>query len=362
MSTTGPNDLFSIPALFIVFRETLEASIVCSVLLGVLRKVEMTHLNKYVWYGVTVGALFTLGVLAATLIAFSLATERLYDDDVVNGTVDEGLRTETELKLKMGLSFSAAILVAGMCWTLDGILKKQKEIELKVLKETEAEIDKEKVLDWWTVFFLSGTAVAREGVETVIFLGVGSGFEAKSIPISLVVGFIMGTSCGYGLYRAGNNLAIERFFQISTVFLAFIGAGIFAHGIEELYQLRDLGWWGHIVYNISYCCGLRYEGWGLFRALFGYTPYPSRAEMVGYFGYHLVIILGFIIKWKAEKYGWNPYGKCKKSVKTKWAVFTGKEIEKEESLDRSELEEKIAREVQEAKEGGNENSKPNISV
>lgn len=307
MSTGGPGEIFSVPALFIVFRETLEAAIVCAVLFGVLKKTELTNLNKFVWMGVASGLTFTALVLIAAVVGFNAAADSVLDNigDELNETEAAAARLEASLRLRMILSFSAAVLIAGMCWTLDGIMKKQQEIE-NIQKATEGAVGatQSKAITWSTVLFLSGTTVAREGVETVIFLGIGSGFEIKAIPLPLVIGLILGVICGITLYKAGSQLALKWFFRFSVVFLSFVGAGVFAHGFEELFQLKgdELGWWSHIVYNISSCCGLRFEGWGLFRALLGYTPYPTRAELIGYFGYHIVIILGFVVKWQLAKH------------------------------------------------------------
>ena len=72
--------LFSIPAFFIVFRETLEAAIICSVLLAVLKKTGLKELNKYVWIGVGLGIAFTLVVLVAVLVIFHIATDAAIDN------------------------------------------------------------------------------------------------------------------------------------------------------------------------------------------------------------------------------------------------------------------------------------------
>ena len=278
--SAGSQGLFSIPAFFIVLREALEAAIICSILLAAVKKTGDDSLRFWVWTGIGGGLVVTVIALAAVIVTFEVLSGQvsLYDTLIVRGA----------------LSISAAILIGYIALTLGDLLNKDKEIE----RQLNEQIGDKSQFGWKAVLFLSFTTVSREGIETVIFLGVGSGFEGRTLPIPVVVGAVLGIAGGIALYKIGSTVAMKRFIYFSVVLLVFIGAGVFAHGIEEFQVVYDLGeYWEYVVWNISKYASLRYEFFSLLRALIGFTPYPSRAEIVSYCMYHLGLWLLIAIKY-----------------------------------------------------------------
>ena len=276
----GSQGLFSVPAFFIVFREALEAAVICSILFAAVKKIGDESLRQWVWLGIAGGVFVTLIALTAVVITFEVLSSQVSLNDT--------------LVVRGALSISAAALIGYIALTLGDLLEKDKEIR----RQLDEQIGDSSNFGWKAVLFLSFTTVSREGIETVIFLGVGSGFEGRTLPIPVLVGSILGIGCGLALYRLGSTVAMKRFIYFSIVLLVFIGAGVFAHGIEEFQVVYDFGeYWEYVVWNISKYASLRYDFFGLLRALVGFTPYPSRAEIVSYCMYHLVLWLLIAIKY-----------------------------------------------------------------
>mmetsp|Transcript_11114 Transcript_11114/g.12723 ORF Transcript_11114/g.12723 Transcript_11114/m.12723 type:complete len:347 (+) Transcript_11114:127-1167(+) len=303
-------EYFSVLAFFIVFREALEAAIVCAVLLGVLQHSGQQNLKKWVWIGLGLGLLLTLMIMIAVVVAFTAASASF---SFKANKITQGV-----------LGVTAAVLIGYVALTLGDLIDKKEKIEKAVkhaVEEAEqvdmeadlTEEEKEQIMyehmrtlpqdeTWKTIFFLSFTAVVREGFETIVFLGVGSGFSGKALPLPILVGGASGAVCGYFMYKSSGQVALRRFLNISIVFLLFVGAGIFTHGIFEFQEIKNWGSWETVVYNLTpVCCSLSEPGWAIFRGVFGFTPYPTRAEMLSYFAYWFVMIVLFLIKWHIRR-------------------------------------------------------------
>mmetsp|Transcript_8812 Transcript_8812/g.17433 ORF Transcript_8812/g.17433 Transcript_8812/m.17433 type:complete len:429 (-) Transcript_8812:489-1775(-) len=391
--------LFAIPALFITLRETLEAAIVISVLLGLLSRVGMPHLKKWVWIGV--GSAFFLTIAGAILVILLI--------NYAKDTLFEGNKEELA---EGSISIIAAVLIAIVALSIGDIHAIQDRIEAKILAKVQAKQAEEERLsregnspvdaklkdvesadsndaglltdiDTATVspalektdsvagpektsslgnssgsgsettdgivmaeevaiekitsgnglvldeldhedradierevtaelmFFLSFTAVIREGLETVVFfVGITATYPPESLPIPALLGIIIGGACGILLYKGGGKLTIKLFFRATMILLVFIGAGVWSNGWRELLEAGVLGTWDpeedrkpihRIVYDVTGCCGLDNQFWLLMRVLFGWNPEPTGMDFLMYFGYHLVMWSLIYIKFKRAK-------------------------------------------------------------
>jgi len=276
--------LFAAPALFITFRETLEAAIIVSVLLGLLDKLNLKHMKRYVW----------LGVLAGSALCIALGIIFIILINVVLGAVFEDSNDPTAKMVQGVISVIAAVLIAVVAMTIGNVMAINAKYESRLSSQVaETAISRNNIL------FLSFTAIVREGVETIIFfIGVGAAYPAESLPIPAVVGAVLGVVIGVALYRFGGKLALKLFFRFTLVLLIFIGAGVFTNGMHEIQETGGFGEWddedarpplNRVQWDISECCGLDVnEGWVMFRVLFGYTPNPTGFEILMYLGYHFV--------------------------------------------------------------------------
>ncbi|KAF8706032.1 Iron permease FTR1, partial [Rhizoctonia solani] len=84
----------------------------------------------------------------------------------------------------------------------------------------------------WILFILPFITVLREGLEAVVFVGgVSLGQSATSIPLAAIIGLICGLLVGYLIYASSSRTSLSIFLIASTSFLLLIGAGLFSKSV-----------------------------------------------------------------------------------------------------------------------------------
>ncbi|ODN78052.1 hypothetical protein L202_05133 [Cryptococcus amylolentus CBS 6039] len=270
-------DVFSVSIFFIVFRETIEAAIIVSVLLSFVEQLMLTgnlsanDMNKneitapsdgeaetdgsissgvddkerraklvkrmriQIWAGTLLGLFIALCIGAAFIAVFYTKLDDLW--------------AKTEQLWEGIFSVIAAFIIWMMAtaflkmdrsrikwrWKLAAAFDQS---QAKVLAqenmsdEDRAAAKKEGKSGKWALFLLPLITVLREGLEAVVFVGgVSLGLPATSIPLAVVVGLIAGFAVGYLIYRTGSTTTLHWFLVGSTSFLCLIGAGLFSKAI-----------------------------------------------------------------------------------------------------------------------------------
>jgi len=83
------------------------------------------------------------------------------------------------------------------------------------------------------IFTLAFVAVFREGVEIILFLyaiGVKDGISI----LPSIIGTALGLIAGYAIFVQGIKIPLKKFFNVTSVFLIFVAAGMLTYGIHEL--------------------------------------------------------------------------------------------------------------------------------
>ena len=83
------------------------------------------------------------------------------------------------------------------------------------------------------IFTLAFVAVFREGVEIILFLyaiGVKDGISI----FPSIIGTVLGLAAGYAIFAQGIKIPLKKFFNVTSVFLIFVSAGMLTYGIHEL--------------------------------------------------------------------------------------------------------------------------------
>lgn len=190
---------------FICFRESLETSIIVSVLLAFLKQTlgpqrdQVLHkrLVKQVWIGVALGLGICIIIGAGLIGAFYG-----FGKDHFAGTEDiwEGV-----------FGILAAIIITLMGAALLRVSKLQDKWRVKIAKALEKNDQKLKgsagsrFKQWcekYAMFLLPFITVLREGLEAVVFIGgVGLSFPATAFPLAVICGLAAGCAVGYLIYR-----------------------------------------------------------------------------------------------------------------------------------------------------------------
>lgn len=136
----------------------------------------------------------------------------------------------------------------------------------------------------WSLFLLAFTVVIREGVETVLFLIAGA-FNAGQ-PLVYATGGLLGLALaallGYSIYRGAGVLPLRSFFNVTSVLLVFLSAGMLMNALTEFHEV---GLVPPLIAHVWDTYGILADSAGPGRflsALFGYTAAPSLTQVLAY--------------------------------------------------------------------------------
>ncbi len=268
-----------VPSYLLSLREGLEAALIIGILLGALRKIQRVDLFLSLWLGVL--SAVGVSVLAAVLLTvFGLNLE---------GNVEKIYEGFT-------MFLAAGILTWMIFWMSRQASNLKGELEDGVIKAAAHYASGKRAM-FWMVFI----AVVREGVELALFLTAaffaGNNGQVGSNTIQALSGALLGISTailfGWSLLASTVRLDLRRFFQVTGLLLILFAAGLVAHGIHEF---NEIGWIPAIIENIWDVNAFIDENsitGELLKTLFGYNGNPALTEMIGYFGYLIVVPILF---------------------------------------------------------------------
>ncbi len=264
--------------LIIVFREVLEASLIVGILYTYLSKIGQVSAIIKLWQGVLVAlALSLIGSILFQKLAggFHGQAEKLFEGVVM-------------------------IVAAGVLGTMIIWMAKNRNIAEELESKAADALESEKL--GYGIFALAFISVFREGIETILFLyGVMMKQGGLNISLSLI-GAAMGIGLGYMIFVQGRKVPLKTFFNVSSVLLIFVAAGMLAYGVHELESAGVIKDYGRIwdinpsknpdgSYPIFHDKG---TVGALFKGLFGYNGDPSAIEV----GVWLIAVLGIGSMWK----------------------------------------------------------------
>ncbi|KAJ3012130.1 hypothetical protein HKX48_006434 [Thoreauomyces humboldtii] len=326
-------DLFSVPAFFVLFRETTEASILISVLLAFCKQVFgddpvlYRRLKKQVWAGTGVGLLLVSCIAAVVVVLLAKFENDVWSDKEL---LWEGI---------LALIASITVTAVGITMLKSSRISHQDKWRLKVMNEfdrhrvqgqRDAEVtegsdvsDSEAgtsllhrlapraarafASEKYALFFLPFITILREGIETVVFVaGVGLSDDPRSLPLACIVGFAVGAGLGLAIFFGGNKLKLKYFFIASTSCLLVVAAGLFTRGIRAIETKQ---WLDSLIYPpgagddgpapmARYTTSLwwllfdpKQSGWSILNACTGFSNIGTPASVVGYCLYWVAVMV-----------------------------------------------------------------------
>jgi high-affinity iron transporter len=250
-------------------REGLEAALIISIVLGVLRKLNRQDLSSTVWAGV------------ASAIVVSLAA----------GVGLYAIGVELEGQAEMIFEGLTILSAAGvLTWMIFWMNRQARTIK----SEMESGVTRSvKASDKRGLFWLAFLAIVREGIELALFLTAATfATSAQATLMGTLLGLSTAILLGWALFTTTIRLDLRRFFQVTGILLILFAAGLVAHGVHELNEAGVIPSLIDPVWDIS---GLIPETTfigTLLKTLFGYNANPSLTEMLAYFGYLAVVVIG----------------------------------------------------------------------
>ncbi|GAA5976211.1 hypothetical protein JCM10908_005418 [Rhodotorula pacifica] len=330
-------NVFSVPIFIITLRETIEAAIIVSVLLGLVeslvhdkaasseidaveqlgddeKKKIIRRMRMQIWAGAIIGLFIALCIGAAFIAVFFTTLNDIWGktEEIWEGT----------------FSLIACVIIFIMGVTMLRIDRSKLKWKAKLAGAFDNKVDtsaltskdrREARNSKWTLFLLPFITVLREGLEAVVFVGgVSLGQSAKSIPLAAICGILVGFVIGYLIYISGSRVNLSIFLVISTNVLFLLGAGlmskavfffqtyIYVHGVGGDVAETGSGPGSFdptdgLVWHLPYGNpenNLSGEGWSIFNSILGWTNNATVGSVLAYCFYWIACIATLIyMKW-----------------------------------------------------------------
>ncbi|CAG8575639.1 52_t:CDS:2 [Acaulospora morrowiae] len=277
--------LFDVPAYFILLRETLEATIILSVLLSFIDKLVPEQdlrisMKKQIWIGAASGLFISLVIGAAFIGIFYTLSRNLWED---SEKIWEG-----------AFSLVASIVITIMALSMIKITHWKKKWERKLLGATKSYLQESNKGSKFSLIFLPFTTVCREALESVVFMaGIGFGKPATGLPIPIILGILTGFIIGWLIFRGSHMVSLRIFLICTTIFLLFMAAGLFTTSIDEFQEATNHP--GIQLWSLNCCDPENDDFWQIMHAIFGWDNESTVGTFLGYFIYWIVVIIAMLI-------------------------------------------------------------------
>ena len=194
--------------LIIMFREVLEASLIIGILYTYLKKSNNEDSIKMLWGGV--GTAIFLSIVASVLFQMIAGGFEGSASKIFEGVV---------------MIIASVVLTTMIIWMAQN-KNISEDLENKAKQSLSSGLK-------YGIFTLAFVAVFREGVEIILFLyaiGIKDGISI----FPSVIGTILGLLSGYAIFVQGVRIPLKQFFNVTSVFLIFVAAGMLTYGVHEL--------------------------------------------------------------------------------------------------------------------------------
>ncbi len=253
-------------ALLITLREGIEATLIVSILLAYLTQLGAGDRAGLVWWGTGAAIIVSIAVGA---VIFALEGE-------FEGTGEqlfEGLVTLTAVSVLTWMIF----------W-----MRRQ---GARIRSALHERMDTALVTGGSAIAVLAFAAVAREGIETALFIfaaakgtAVASGGVVEQL-LGAAIGLAIAAVLGTLLYRGGVKMDLRTFFRVTGGLLIVVAAGLFAFSVHELQEAGVLPFLTATAFDVSGALPDDAGVGGMLHALIGYQADPTWLEVVAWLSY-----------------------------------------------------------------------------
>jgi high-affinity iron transporter len=259
-------------------REGLEAALIVSILIAYLVKTDRRSMVPRIWLGVGIAVGLSIGIGA--LLTF--------------GT--RGLTFTAQEAIGGFLSILAVGLVTWMIfWMAANARHLKGELHSRVDKAADAGV--------WGIVLVAFLAVAREGIETALFLWAAARSTGQGATplIGALLGIATAVLLGYLIYRGALRLNLAVFFKWTGLALIIVAAGVLAYGIHDLQEAGILPGLNNLAFDVSSVIepGTWYAA--LLKGTVNFSPAMTVLEVVTWLLYVGIVMPLFIRRVRAPK-------------------------------------------------------------
>jgi high-affinity iron transporter len=251
-------------------REGLEASLIVGILIAFAVRSNRRHVIPTIWGGVA--AAIALSAATGAFLLFGLGEAGEDFEPILSGAL--------------------SVLAAGLItWMVFWMAKTARNLKSALEGSLENSFGRNSFAVALVAFF----AVAREGVETALFMWASVKASGESVVATAVVilGILVATGLGWLFYRGALTLNLRVFFQWTGAALILVAAGILAYGIHEFQEVGILPE-TFVVYDASALLGKDTIVGSLLYGLFSYRANPTVLEIAVWFGYVVPVMTTFV--------------------------------------------------------------------
>ena len=257
-------------ALFIVWRESVEAILVIGILYAWIRargddRIGLRHLSA--------------GIGGGLVLAGGLALAMLGLHSQLAGDALEAFQAAIVI-------VAAALITHMVLWMRAHGRQMRRALEAGMARAAES-------AGGASVVLLTAIAVGREGAETVLFLyGLGveqSGGAMTQMFVGAGIGFALALATGWLIQRGAKWLPSRVFFRATELVLCLLAAALLVSGVERLINME---WLPPLVEPVWDSSALLAEGdtaGDLAAAFAGYRSQPSLTVLLAWSGYWAVV-------------------------------------------------------------------------
>ncbi|HEY3724244.1 MAG TPA: iron uptake system protein EfeO [Acidimicrobiia bacterium] len=265
-----------LPTFVIGLREGLEAALIIGIIATFLAQQNRRDALRAMWIGVGIA----LTLCAGVAVALKIAEENLPQRQ------QEGLETVIGL-----------LAVGMVTWMIVWMRRHARGLKGDLEGKAAAALLAGSV---GTLVLMAFLAVLREGLETAVFLLAA--FQAARDPSAAgtgaVLGIIVAVAIGYGIYRGGVKLNLERFFKLTGFVLVLVAAGLLATAAHTAHEAGWLNSGQAEALSLQWLVDPGSIRSALLTGMLGIQPQPVAVEVIVWLAY--AIPMGVFVLWPSR--------------------------------------------------------------
>ncbi len=267
-------------------REGLEAALVVSILVAYLVKSDRRHQLRWIWLGVGVAVLLSVGLTVGL------------------GLQSRQLTFQARELLGGVLSIVAAAFVTWMIFWMATAAK-------HIAGDLRGRID-DAAGRWWSLSVVAFLAVGREGMETALILwsntrvaidsDLPEGAPGGATPlVGAILGLLTAVVLGYLIYRGAIRLNLTVFFTWTGFFLILVAAGVLSYGIHDLQEAGVVAGVNSHLFDVSHVIPPSSWYGTVLKGIFNFSPRTTYWEAAAWIGYVVLVVPAFIVVIRKRK-------------------------------------------------------------
>lgn len=209
-------------------REGLEAALIVAILVAYLVRLDQSPALPRLWLGVGLAIGLSMGVGA--FLQLTSQTLTFEAQEAFGGVM--------------------SVLAAGLItWMVFWMARHAHRLRAHL----HGEVDRALLGSAWMLTFVAFMAVAREGIETALFLwaGIRASGSTSTPLVGALLGLATAVAVGVLIYRGALRLNLSRLFTWTGIALIVVAAGVLAYGVHDLQEAAILPGLHHLAFDVS---------------------------------------------------------------------------------------------------------------